>query len=181
MAKGKYANKAANRLAQIDSEIVDQLKGRIASLEQDLAQTQREKREIERDTHRRAQALAQEMSHGDVEAMQRRLAEGERAATARMREAAEELFDFLSSIDKFPADSPSFTKIIAKLKVGNFNEMFEESAARHGVDFGWGRDVRRRSTKTTAMIDEYHNQHGRDRSKAALKEQMAAKLAGADE
>lgn len=181
MARGKHAARAANRKAQLDSEIVQEMKAEIEELKAQRDRARLEKQAVERRIYADAQRIGNRLAAESVEAMRKKLEDGEQAATAEMRRVGEDLMEFCAKYDSFPLGD-EFATLMSRLNVDNFNEVFDAAAKLHGADHAWGRGQRRVRTRDQGAIREYRKQAlGKDDTKSSLQQRMAEKFGGRDE
>lgn len=134
MAKGKYAARAANRLAEIDSVLVAELREKVARLtaerDEALATLEAERRDRATD----AQRIGAELSAEAIQELQTALADSKQQREQDRLKFCEQVFDVLNEYGvalPTPADWLRFAEIFGRNDLGVLLGKYRRDNNRH--------------------------------------------------
>lgn len=100
MARGKYAAKAANRLAEIDAGLIAELKDQLAAVTAERDNARGEAERITVSLNSQVRTLAQEYSQDEIRRLKEALLAEQSGRSADRRELGRKLFDIWRRHDK---------------------------------------------------------------------------------
>lgn len=93
MTRGKYAAKAANRMAQLDSELVNELRRELAAATHERDVARRDLEQLTRSMEVQARRLGSELAGAEILDLRRQLLDEKAARAADRERFADEVFD----------------------------------------------------------------------------------------